>query len=128
MVAFVRYADRAGLRAPVPTCPGWTVRDLVGRTGQRAPLDRRACCAARSDRRWSSRRSAVDPMEWLRDGAIELVEAITRVAPGVWARRACHQTTLRAVDALAAALGRRARGGRDLDRAPTSRSTASTRC
>ena len=25
----MRYADRAGLGAPVPTCPEWTVRDLV---------------------------------------------------------------------------------------------------
>ena len=33
MIAFVRYADRAGLRAPVPTCPGWTVRDLVAHQG-----------------------------------------------------------------------------------------------
>ena len=33
MVAFVRYADRAGLRAPVPTCPDWTVRDLVAHQG-----------------------------------------------------------------------------------------------
>jgi uncharacterized protein (TIGR03083 family) len=33
MVAFVRCADRAGLGAPVPTCPDWTVRDLVAHLG-----------------------------------------------------------------------------------------------
>ncbi|HEY8059487.1 MAG TPA: maleylpyruvate isomerase N-terminal domain-containing protein, partial [Acidimicrobiales bacterium] len=33
MVAFVRYADRAGLRAPVPTTPDWTVRRLVAHQG-----------------------------------------------------------------------------------------------
>lgn len=27
--ALVAYAGRAGLDAPVPTCPGWSVRDLV---------------------------------------------------------------------------------------------------
>ena len=47
-----------------------------------------------------------DPLEWLRDGAIELVEAITRAPQEFWARRACHQTTMRAVDALAAVFGR----------------------
>ena len=33
MRAFVRYADRAGLEAPVPTCPDWTVLDLVAHQG-----------------------------------------------------------------------------------------------
>jgi hypothetical protein len=45
-------------------------------------------------------------MEWLRDGAIELVAAISRAPQPFWARRACHQTTLRAVDALSAVFGR----------------------
>src|SRR6478736_4182599 len=44
LVALVRYADRAGPEAPVPTCPGWTVRDLVAHTGTaRLPPDDAAC-------------------------------------------------------------------------------------
>ena len=33
LVAFVRYADRAGLRGGVPTCPDWTVRNLIAHQG-----------------------------------------------------------------------------------------------
>ena len=33
MVAFVRYADRAGLQASVPTTPDWTVRQLIAHQG-----------------------------------------------------------------------------------------------
>ena len=60
-------------------------------------------------------------MEWLRDGAIELAQALTDApedlkvlrflndpppARQFWARRQCHETTIHAVDALSAALGR----------------------
>jgi len=102
MVAFVRYADRAGLGAPVPTCPGWTVRDLVAHTGT---AHRAGAALLRGDEPAGPAMTG-DPLEWLRDGAIELVEAITRSPQQAWARRACHLTTLRAVDALAASLGR----------------------
>ena len=33
VTAFVAYAGRAGLDAPVPTCPDWTVLDLVAHQG-----------------------------------------------------------------------------------------------
>ncbi|MCW2842353.1 MAG: hypothetical protein JWN22_269 [Nocardioides sp.] len=64
---------------------------------------------------------APDPLEWLRDGAIEVAQAVTAAADDApalvflndapparrfWARRQCHETTIHAVDALAAALGR----------------------
>jgi hypothetical protein len=103
MVAFVRYADRAGPAAPVPTCPGWTVRDLVAHVGS---AHRSTAAMLRGDGEPVVEPAVGDPMEWLRDGAIELVAAITRSPQEFWARRACHQTTLRAVDALAAVLGR----------------------
>jgi uncharacterized protein (TIGR03083 family) len=66
-------------------------------------------------------RRSPDPVDWLRNGAIDLVAAITGApedvrtivflndAPGpldFWARRQCHETTIHGVDALAAALGR----------------------
>ena len=103
MVAFVRYADRAGLDAPVPTCPGWTVRDLVAYQGE---AHRSAARLLRGDEPVPTEVMTGDPVEWLREGAIELVEAITRSPQPFWARRACHQTTVRAVDALAAVFGR----------------------
>jgi mycothiol maleylpyruvate isomerase-like protein len=103
LLALVRYADRAGLGAPVPTCPGWVVRDVVAHTGH---AHRATAAMLRGEEPAGAVEPDGDPMEWLRDGAIELVEAITRAPQGFLARRACHLTTLRAVDALAASLGR----------------------
>ncbi len=124
MLAFVRYAERAGLDVAVPTCPDWTVRRLIGHQG----MVHRWAAATLSGRRVESveavekqGRSSPDPVDWLRDGAIGVVHAITEApddvrtivflndAPGpraFWARRQCHETTIHAVDALAAALGR----------------------
>jgi hypothetical protein len=134
MVALVLDADRAGLRAPVPTTPDWTVRRLVAHQGmvhrwatatvQGLPADADALEQAGID--------AADPLDWLADGAIDLVAALVRApedlaapvflhdAPApreFWARRQCHETTIHAVDALAAHLGRLPRRrGRGLDR------------
>jgi uncharacterized protein (TIGR03083 family) len=124
MVAFVRYAERAGLAAAVPTCPGWTVRDLVAHQGM---VHRWAAALVRGEQDVdpdgfeAAGRAEPDPLEWLRDGAIELAAALTRAPADLrapvflhdappprefWARRQCHETTVHAVDALAAALGR----------------------
>jgi len=123
LVAFVRYADRAGLQARVPTTPDWTVRQLVAHQGM---VHRWAAALVRGehvdpDAVELEGRSAPDPLDWLRDGAIEVVQAIheapddldalvfLRDAPPArrfWARRQCHETTMHAVDALSAALGR----------------------
>ena len=126
MLAFVRYADRAGLAAPVPTCPKWTVRELVAHQGvvhrwaaalvRGEQLDEEAKAALESEGRKDA-----DPLSWLREGAVDLTHAI-RDAPddveavvfledapaprAFWARRQCHETTIHAVDALAASLGR----------------------
>ncbi|KQZ76167.1 maleylpyruvate isomerase N-terminal domain-containing protein [Nocardioides sp. Root151] len=126
LVSFVRYADRAGLRAAVPTTPDWTVRRLVAHQGM---VHRWAAAILRGepadpDRYQREGQSAPDPLEWLRDGAIELAQAITEApddlealvflndappARRFWARRQCHETTMHAVDALSAALGRQPR-------------------
>ena len=123
LLSFVRYADRAGLDASVPTTPDWTVRQLVAHQGM---VHRWAAATIRSesidpDAVESEGRQALDPLDWLRDGAIEVVQAIhdapddltalvfLRDAPPAkpfWARRQCHETTIHAVDALSAALGR----------------------
>jgi uncharacterized protein (TIGR03083 family) len=129
MVAFVRYADRAGLRAPVPTCPDWTVRDLVAHQGM---VHRWSAALVRGEKDIdpdafeAEGRGSTDPLEWLRDGAIDLAGTLARApddtravvflhdAPApreFWARRQCHETTVHAVDALAASLGRHPRPG-----------------
>jgi uncharacterized protein (TIGR03083 family) len=127
LVAFVRYADRAGLRAPVPTTPDWTVRQLVAHQGM---VHRWATAILRGgkgdpDAYEREGQSTTDPMEWLRDGAIDLAQAVTAApddldvlvflhdappAKRFWARRQCHETTMHAVDALSAALGRYPKG------------------
>jgi uncharacterized protein (TIGR03083 family) len=128
MVAFVRYADRAGPEAPVPTCPDWTVRDLVVHQGM---VHRWAAALVHgengvdADAFEAEGRGVPDPLEWLRDGVIELAETLTRAPEDTealvflddaprprefWARRQCHETTVHAVDALSAALGRHPAG------------------
>jgi uncharacterized protein (TIGR03083 family) len=123
LVAFARYADRAGLRAGVPTCPDWTVRNLIAHQGM---VHRWAAAIVRgekmdADAAREEGQVSPDPVEWLRDGAIELAQTLTDApedlkvlrflndpppARQFWARRQCHETTIHAVDALSAALGR----------------------
>jgi len=123
LLALVRYADRAGLNAAVPTTPDWTVRQLVAHQGM---VHRWAAATIRSesidpDAVEREGRQVIDPLDWLRDGAIEVVQAIHDAADELdvlvflkdapparafWARRQCHETTIHAVDALSAALGR----------------------
>jgi len=124
--AFGAYAGRAGLEAPVPTCPDWTVLDLVAHQGM---VHRWAAALVRGERPENDEVEAYesagagsdDPLTWLADGAAELARAVTTApddldapvflndappARGFWARRQCHETTIHAVDALAASLGR----------------------
>lgn len=123
LVSLVRYADRAGLETACPTTPDWTVRSLVAHQGM---VHRWATALVRGepvdpDALTAEGRAAPDPLDWLRDGAVELARALTAApddlqapvfladAPApkpFWARRQCHETTMHAVDALGAALGR----------------------
>jgi uncharacterized protein (TIGR03083 family) len=123
VLAFVRSAERAGLDASVPTTPDWTVRRLVAHQGM---VHRWAAATVRGEDTtpdaWEREgRGSADPLGWLRDGAIDVVTAIASApddldalvfladAPAArpfWARRQCHETSIHAVDALSAALGR----------------------
>jgi uncharacterized protein (TIGR03083 family) len=107
----------------VPTTPDWTVRRLVAHQGM---VHRWASATVRGlgadpDALEQEGIDAADPLDWLGDGAIELVTALVRApedleapvfladAPApreFWARRQCHETTIHAVDAAAAYLGR----------------------
>lgn len=122
LIAFTRYADRAGLRAGVPTCPEWDVRALIAHQGMvhRWAAGLLTGQATEPDDLERQGRSSLDPVEWLRDGAVDLAGALTRAPETVaapvflkdapaprafWARRQCHETTIHAVDAMSAALG-----------------------
>ena len=117
-------AMAAGLDAPVPTCPGWTVLDLVAHQGM---VHRWAASHLRgepttSPNRWSARgASRPTSLGWFDDGATALLQAIVDAPDDLdalvfledarrprlfWARRQCHETTIHAVDALGARLGR----------------------
>jgi uncharacterized protein (TIGR03083 family) len=119
-------AHAAGLEAAVPTCPGWTVRDLLAHQGM---VHRWATAHVTGDREGQHASDAVeaagraqpDPAGWLREGADALLAALTAApedldalvflkdappAREFWARRQCHETTVHAVDGLAAELGR----------------------
>ena len=116
------WSRAAGADTPVPTCPGWSVRDLLAHQGM---VHRWATAVVRGDdpagvddtALQADGRAAPDPVGWLIDGAQPLVDAL-REAPddldvmtflkqapparAFWARRQCHETTVHALDALSA--------------------------
>ena len=117
-------AVAAGLDAPVPTCPGWTVLDLVAHQGM---VHRWAASHLRGEPieppepLEQQGRESSDPLGWFDEGATALLQAIVDApedlealvflndapAPRLfWTRRQCHETTIHAVDALGARLGR----------------------
>ncbi|QIM23254.1 maleylpyruvate isomerase family mycothiol-dependent enzyme [Phycicoccus sp. HDW14] len=123
------WAQEAGLDAPVPTCPGWTVHDLLAHQGR----VHRWALAALSGADLAT--VDIDDLDgpdgdavaWLRAGAAELLDVL-RAAPDdlvaptflkespaprmFWARRQHHEATIHALDALAARDSRDPRHGR----------------
>ena len=123
--SLVERAESAGWDAPVSTCPGWCVADLVAHQGMihrwaranlldvEAPFDREVDVLAAVD---------VDVLaSWFRSGVDLLLDALRSVPADVpamvfladagpprdfWARRQAFETIIHAVDALAAELGR----------------------
>ena len=119
-------ADRAGLTAPVPTCPDWVVRDLLLHVGgvhrwaatfvgqaRTEPID-----IGEAHEIADSLPDDADLVAWFRDGVTGLVDVLTaapadldcwkfmRTAPSgssFWARRQAHETTIHSIDAEAAA-------------------------
>jgi uncharacterized protein (TIGR03083 family) len=121
--AFVDHATAAGLDAPVPTTPDWDVRRLVAHQGMvhrwasATVLGRQIDVDAVEDEGLQGS----DPLTWLREGGERVIATIEAApedldvmvfladAPSArqfWARRQCHETTIHAVDALSAHLGR----------------------
>ena len=118
-------AERAGLDAPVPACPGWRVRDLLKHTGY---VHRWAAGYVREQHpRWVDRASEEEILAggpgddalagWFREGHAALVRALTEAPPDLdcwaflaapsplafWARRQAHETAIHRVDAEQAA-------------------------
>lgn len=118
-----RYAVTAGLDVAVPSCPEWTIRRLIGHQGRVHRWSSGVLRGERIDPEATEKagRTSSDPVEWLRDGAIAVVTALVGTPEDAeamvflhdappprlfWARRMHHETTMHAVDALAASLGR----------------------
>jgi len=117
-------AGAAGLDAAVPTCPGWAVRDLVAHQGmvhRWATSHLRGAPDAEPEAMAREGRESPDLLGWFDEGATELLQSVvdapddldalvflTNAPPArvFWTRRQCHETTIHAVDALSARLGR----------------------
>ena len=121
---FGEAARGADLATPVPTCPGWTLADLVEHTGivERWAAEMvRQLAPERLDRRGLDVAVPNDPAQlpqWLADGAGEVVTAFRASDPDAvmwawgadkharfWPRRMLHETTVHRADAELA-LGR----------------------
>jgi uncharacterized protein (TIGR03083 family) len=116
-------AVRAGLDAPVPTCPTWDVRKLVTHQGmvhRWAAANLRQDRSHRTDNSKAEAAAAADLLGWFSDGLNALVETLLSTSADVkavvflndappplrfWARRQAHETTIHSADAVAAALG-----------------------
>jgi uncharacterized protein (TIGR03083 family) len=119
------WAEDAGLDAPVPTCPRWTVADLVAHQGivhRWAASNVRGQGPVSVPKEQVLREVPADRLlDWFADGTQGLVDAL-RAAPEdlsamvflkdapppkrFWARRQAHETTIHSMDALAARLRR----------------------
>lgn len=111
-------AAEGRLAADVPSCPGWTVRDLVTHVAE--VYEHKIACTllGRAPDPWPPEWPADrDPLEWLGDAHERLLdlfagsEASTPSATwwppdqtlGFWARRMAHETAVHRVDAELAA-------------------------
>jgi uncharacterized protein (TIGR03083 family) len=111
--------------APVPTCPGWTVRELahhVGRVHRWAALvvrERRAAGPdedTEAERIWGTMPADEDVVAWFRAGHAAVVETLESAPADLdcwaflpassprafWARRQAHETAIHRADAQAA--------------------------
>jgi uncharacterized protein (TIGR03083 family) len=121
--AFATHASAAGLDTMVPTTPDWDVRRLIAHQGLVHRWAAATVLGKRIEEDAVEREGseALDPVGWLREGAQALLRTIESApadlaapvfladAPSpreFWARRQCHETTIHAVDSLAAHLGR----------------------
>lgn len=119
-----RHVDGLDLATPVPTCPRWTVADLLA---HQTMVHRWATAhVSGGDPEAVPTKGAIvvaepDLLSHYRDGVGPLLDALRDAGPDAtamtflrdaptggrfWARRQAHETTVHGVDALAARLGR----------------------
>ncbi|HEX2234740.1 MAG TPA: maleylpyruvate isomerase family mycothiol-dependent enzyme [Actinomycetota bacterium] len=112
-------AAEGGLDAPVPSCPGWDVAELVWHTGDVHRFWERIVSLRARDRGGIPEAERPDPLEllpWYRDGLERLVRTLRAADPAAevwtWApphnagfvqRRMAQETAVHAWDAQAAA-------------------------
>lgn len=119
--ALVAAARRAGPDAPVPSCPDWTVADLLGHVG--AVLTWQADIVGRriTEPDFVFPSAPADPADrpdWVAAAVATLADVLADADPatpmwtlagagtvGFWLRRAAHETSLHRVDAELAAGG-----------------------
>ncbi len=112
-------AERAGLQAPVPSCPGWTVADLVWHIGEvhhfwGGVVQRRA--TEHTEVPKPARPADADLLAWYREGLERLADVLAAADPATavwtWApqkdvafiqRRMAQETVVHRVDAELAA-------------------------
>ncbi|MFZ2013910.1 MAG: maleylpyruvate isomerase N-terminal domain-containing protein [Nocardioides sp.] len=121
--AFAASATSAGLDAACLTTPDWDVRRLLAHQGLIHRWAAGHLLGERVDPDVAELEGleAADPVAWLRAGADRLATILAEAPDDLhalvfladappprefWARRQCHETTIHAVDALSAVLGR----------------------
>jgi uncharacterized protein (TIGR03083 family) len=126
-IRLAREADRVLDSDAVPTCPGWTVRDLVTHVGGVHRWATRVVADGLTENTADVGESFVAPVDpdrllpWFVEGGRVLIRTL-RDAPDdlrafvflksappaklFWTRRQAHETTIHRVDAQAARLGR----------------------
>jgi uncharacterized protein (TIGR03083 family) len=117
------HALRAGPDAAVANCPDWRMRDLLAHQGTVHRWATAILRGQRVDTEELEREglAAADQRAWLDAGAKDLLQALVDAPDDLdgsffladppppkfaWARRQCHETTIHAVDAMSASLGR----------------------
>ena len=116
--AMAAVVDSVDHNSPVPSCPDWTLRDLVVHTGRVHQMAAGALRTADPDERprTSAPDDGADLGQWFRDGAADLLDALdasdpdapawTFVGPqpsSFWLRRMSNETAIHAWDASLAA-------------------------
>jgi uncharacterized protein (TIGR03083 family) len=113
-------AERAGVDAPVPSCPLWTVADLLGHVGRIHRWVAQLVIDRAGDRgaHWSEAEPppADERVEWFAAGVPMLADALAAAGPdasmwswtpdatsGFWARRQANETSVHRYDAQLAA-------------------------
>lgn len=106
-------AARKGLDAAVPTCPGWTVRDLLVHTGVIHRRKQQVINKGLTDRETEVEEPQDDPVVWFEEGVSLMLAALRSKSAdehawswfepdqtvGFWQRRMAHETLVHRVDA-----------------------------